>query len=97
MPIAVGPCTNPDDLSKIPETMRTNTRGIILHADGIDCAGCAGDMENILRATAGIIDASVNFADETIYVKYDSQVHDRKNIFSAVRRLGYKVAIIREE
>jgi copper chaperone CopZ len=77
--------------------MRSNTRGMMLQAEGIDCAGCAGDMENILRAIAGIVDASVNFADETIYVQYDPQVHDRKNIFSAVRRLGYKVTIIREE
>jgi copper chaperone CopZ len=70
---------------------------MMFRAEGITCAGCAGDMEDILPTTAGIIDASVNFEDETIYVKYDSQVHDRRNIFSAVRRLGYKVTIIREE
>lgn len=77
--------------------MRANTRGMMLRAEGMNCAGCAGDMETVLRATAGIIDASVNFADETIYVKYDPQVRDRQNIFSVVRRLGYKVSIIMEE
>jgi len=53
-------------------------------------------MENILRDTEGILDASVNYAEGTVYVKYDPQVLDRKQVFFAVRKLGYKVNIISE-
>jgi len=67
-----------------------------LKAEDITCLSCAGDMENILRDTEGILDASVNYAEGTVYVKYDPQVLDRKQVFFAVRKLGYKVNIISE-
>jgi len=54
-------------------------------------------MENILRETEGIIDASVDFAEETVWIKYDPQKLDRKKVFFAVRRLGYKIRIISED
>ena len=76
--------------------MAEDTREMRLKAEGITCLSCAGDMENILRDTAGILEASVNFAEETVYVKYDPQVLDRKQVFFAVRKLGYKVKIISE-
>lgn len=70
-----------------------NVREIIFQAEGINCSSCTGDMENILLQTEGIIEASVNFAKETIYVKYDPHLLDRKKVFMAVRRLGYKIKI----
>ena len=76
--------------------MAGNTREMRLKAENITCLSCAGDMENILRSTEGILDASVDFTEETVYVKYDPLVLDRKQVFFAVRRLGYKVKIISE-
>jgi Cu2+-exporting ATPase len=64
-----------------------------LKAEVLDCSDCVSDMEKILRDTDGIIDASVNFKEDTIYVRYDPGVLDRKQVFSSVRRLGYKVKI----
>jgi copper chaperone CopZ len=74
-----------------------NIREMVLQAEGITCSSCAGDMETILRAQEGIVHASVNFAKETILVKYDPLVQDRKAVYSAVRSLGYKVKIIGEK
>jgi copper chaperone CopZ len=73
-----------------------NIREMRLKAEDITCLSCAGDMENILRNTEGVVDAAVDFADETVYVKYDPQILDRKQVFFAVRKLGYKVKIISE-
>jgi len=70
-----------------------NAREIIFQAEDITCSGCAGDMETILRETEGIIEASVNFAKETVYVKYNPHLIDRKKVFLAVRKLGYKIKI----
>ena len=76
--------------------MAEDTREMRLKAEDITCLSCAGDMENILRDTKGILDASVNYAEETVCVKYDPEILDRKQVFFAVRKLGYKVKIISE-
>ncbi|MEW6110268.1 MAG: heavy metal-associated domain-containing protein [Nitrospirota bacterium] len=76
--------------------MRDRARDMKLKAEGITCSSCAVDMENILRGSEGVLDASVSFTDEIISVRYDPDVLDRKHVFSAVRRLGYKVKIISE-
>jgi len=74
-----------------------NTREMVLQADGITCSSCAGDMEVILREREGIMEASVNFSNEIIRVKYDPLLLDRKAVFCAVRGLGYKVRILEEK
>ena len=73
-----------------------NTREMVLQAEGITCASCADDMAGILREKEGVREASVNFAREIISVRYDPLLLDRKDVFSAVRRLGYKVRILEE-
>jgi copper chaperone CopZ len=73
-----------------------DTREMVLQAEGIPCSGCAGDMEVILRERKGIMEASVDFANEIIRVRYDPLSLDRKAVFSAVRGLGYKVRILEE-
>lgn len=67
---------------------------IMFKAEDITCSSCAGDMENILRETEGIIEVTVNFTQETIYIKYNPQKLNKKEVFFAVRKLGYKIKII---
>jgi len=54
-------------------------------------------MEVILREREGVMEASVNYANEIIRVRYDPLLLDRKAVFSAVRGLGYKVRILEEK
>ena len=77
--------------------MEENAREMTFQAEAITCSGCAGDMENILRETEGIIDASVDFTEEIIWIRYDPQKLDRKKVFFSVRRLGYRIRIISED
>jgi Cu+-exporting ATPase len=67
-----------------------------LKAEMIICAGCADDMEKILRETEGILDASVDYPDEIICIKYDPVVIDRKKVYLAVRKLS-KISKISSE
>ena len=53
-------------------------------------------MENVLRERAGIIDAAVKYSDGSIRVTYDPNLIDRKEVMSAVRRLGFPVKLVRE-
>lgn len=58
-----------------------------LKAEVIVCAGCADDMEKILRETEGILDASVDYPNEVICIKYDPVLIDRKKVYFAARKL----------
>lgn len=76
--------------------MPDDAREMRFQTENITCLGCAADMEKILRGTRGIIDATVNFKTETVYVRYDARVLDRKQVFIAVRRLVYSLKILSE-
>ncbi len=61
-----------------------------IQVDGITCTACAIDMENILLGKQGILDASVNYRNGTVNVRYDPQKTDDRQIFYNVRKLGFK-------
>lgn len=69
---------------------------IRLKADGITCSACAGDMEEILAGRDGILNVSVNFIEDSVVIKYDPDVISRKEVYMAVRRLGYPLKIVSE-
>jgi copper chaperone CopZ len=73
-----------------------DAREMWFQVENITCPGCATDMEIVLRNVNGILDASVDFSTETIRVRYDARVLDRKQVFIAVRRLVYSLKILPE-
>lgn len=74
--------------------MALNKEKIQFRVNDIACAGCAEDTEKVLNNTEGILDASVNYANDIISITYDPAVIDRKQVFITVRKLGYKIDII---
>ncbi len=76
--------------------MDKNVKEMRLKADGITCSSCAGDMERILADKDGIVDVSVNFVEDNVVIKYDPDVIDRKQVYFAVRKLGYPLKIVSE-
>jgi len=77
--------------------MEENIKELFFKAEDITCSSCATDMENILQETEGIINAAVDFVEETVLVRYNPQKLGRKEVFFAVRKLGYKIKIIAEK
>lgn len=67
-----------------------------LKAEGINCAGCAEDMEKILRDTKGILSASIDYAEGIFTIRYDAEIIDRKQVFIAARMMVPKLNIISE-
>jgi copper chaperone CopZ len=61
--------------------------------EGITCAGCAEDMVNILSNKDGVLSVSVSYAERTIDIEYDSSVTDANNLFTEVKRLGFKTKV----
>lgn len=58
-----------------------------LQAEDITCMSCAGDIEKILQETEGILEASVNYAEDCIHIRYDADSMNRRQAYMAVRKL----------
>ena len=57
------------------------------------CAACAVSVESTLKATAGVKDAGVNFANQTAWVEYDSNLLMPVDLQNSVRSIGYDLVV----
>lgn len=58
---------------------------------GMTCANCALGIERLIKNHKGVIEASVNFASGTLYVKFDNSVTTDQELREAVQNLGYDI------
>jgi Cu+-exporting ATPase len=56
---------------------------------GMHCVNCAKTIENSLKYYDGIINATINFASEKLYVEYDTKRMNIQKIKDAVKATGY--------
>jgi P-type Cu2+ transporter len=63
---------------------------------GLSCASCALSVETMLKAQNGVADASVNFANSTAYVEYNSQISDLNEFKTAIQSIGYDLLVEEE-
>jgi Cu2+-exporting ATPase len=59
----------------------------------MSCAACAVSVESTLKATPGVRDAAVNFANQTAWVEYDRQETNPAEIQQSVRSVGYDLVV----
>jgi P-type Cu+ transporter len=64
---------------------------------GMRCAACAANIENALARVPGMLDAQVNFASESVQVRFDPALLNAAQIVAAVRSAGYDVPAARLE
>lgn len=57
------------------------------------CAACAISVESMLKSTAGVKDAGVNFANQTAWVEYDQNVARPVDLQNSVRAIGYDLVV----
>lgn len=57
------------------------------------CAGCANNVERIVRKQEGVSEASVNLAANTLTIIWDSEAITPENIQTALSAVGYKLII----
>ena len=60
---------------------------------GMTCAGCAISVESMLKATAGVIDAGVNFANNTAWAEYDTLKTNPLALQKSIQSIGYDIII----
>lgn len=57
------------------------------------CAACAVSVESMLKSTAGVKDAGVNFANQTAWVEYDNRQTKPTDLQNSVRSIGYDLVV----
>ena len=63
---------------------------------GMTCASCAASVESVLKHIEGVFDASVNFANNSVMVEYDGELHPYQ-LQNALREVGYNIVIDAED
>ena len=62
-----------------------------VHITDMDCGDCAPSIEHILGREAGVLNVSVNYPAEKMWVEYDTTVLDLDAIVKRMQSLGYTV------
>jgi Cu2+-exporting ATPase len=65
----------------------------IFPVTGMSCASCAASVESMLRAQHGVINAGVNYANNTASIEYIPGIADKENFRKAIRSIGYDLLI----
>ncbi|WP_333821199.1 heavy metal translocating P-type ATPase [Ohtaekwangia sp.] len=63
----------------------------------MSCAACAVSVESSLKATPGVKDAAVNFANQSAWVEYDTEQVKPADLQQAVRAVGYDLVVDAED
>ncbi len=72
-------------------------REIKLSVTGMTCANCAANIERTLRKLAGTKDVNVNFASETVDVKFEDTAVSLADIIRQIDKAGYGVVTRTDE
>ena len=62
----------------------------VFNIRGMTCAACAQRIEKIVGRMPGVEQASVNLANEKLFIRYDSSVLSLSAIREAVAKIGYE-------
>jgi len=57
------------------------------------CAGCAVSVESMLKSAVGVIDAGVNFANQTAWAEFDEGKTNPSELQKTIRSIGYDIII----
>ena len=66
---------------------------IILPVLEMSCAVCANNVENTVKGLPGVEEASVNFAANTLSVKYHPSLITPQKMREAVQEAGYDLVV----
>jgi Cu+-exporting ATPase len=64
---------------------------------GMTCANCAASVERALNKVDGVLEATVNYANEKASVRYVVGTAGRADLVAAVRKAGYDVVEAQDE
>jgi Cu+-exporting ATPase len=72
-------------------------REVTVPITGMTCANCVATVERTLRKTDGVDEATVNYASERAFVRFDPDVVSMERVAAAVERAGYGVVLVDDD
>lgn len=63
---------------------------------GMTCAACSNSIESMMKNTEGVLNASVNYANESLNIEYDATQTPEK-LRDILRSIGYDLLLTNEE
>ena len=60
---------------------------------GMTCAACAVSLESYLSPVSGIENITVNYANQSISIAYDSELTSLDNLQQKAKEIGYSILI----
>jgi Cu2+-exporting ATPase len=75
----------------------TDSHKITLPVTGMSCASCAVSVESMLKHTAGVADAGVNYANQSVWIDYDPGVTTLPELDKVLQGVGYGLIIQEDE
>lgn len=86
------------DYEANPErTGPTSGHQMVVPVTGMSCAGCAASVESMLNATAGVNEAFVNYASQSVKVSFDPRQVTLTDLDEVLQGVGYGLLIEAEE
>lgn len=93
--------TTDDELETLPKVVKTirdlgyavATVKKTFPVLNMTCASCAISSQNMLQNTAGVVNASVNYANATAQVEYVPEITDPNKLKTALQSIGYDLMI----
>lgn len=73
-------------------TNKSTAKGVF-PVTGMSCASCANNIESTTQGLTGVVNASVNFANEKLLVEYDPQEIQPATLKEAIRQIGYDIEL----
>ncbi len=67
-------------------------RALDLRVDGIECPGCACDVETVLMNLDGISCVKVSYADRTVHVEFRPDEIGEQQVRDTIEKLGLKIS-----
>ncbi len=64
---------------------------------GMSCASCATSVESSLKSAPGVIDAGVNYANESAWAEFDDELTNLDQLQKVVQSIGYDLILDAED
>ncbi|WP_373515454.1 cation transporter, partial [Persicitalea sp.] len=64
---------------------------------GMSCAACASSVESMLKNTAGVSDAAVNYPNQSVHVDFDPEQVSLSDLDTVLQGIGYGLLLETEE
>lgn len=66
---------------------------VVFRVQGMDCAGCATTVDNLIHFVPGVVQYTINFAISQLQVSFNPIITDQAKIATVLNNGGYKTSI----